>query len=294
MDIKILQYFLAVAREESITRAAERLHMTQPPLSRQLKDLEEELGKQLFIRGNRKITLTEDGFILRKRAEEIVELLEKTKSELSVSSENISGDIYIGGAETEGIRFISKIIVSIQKKYPHICIHINSGHAEDTAERIDNGIFDFGIFIEPADMSKYDFLRLPYTDIWGLLVRKDNPLSKKNFISPEDLLNIPIIISNQAMVRNEIAGWLGSGYEKLDIKATYNLLFNASIMVEEGIGNALCLDRIIKTEKSDTLAFIPLKPKMEVGVMIAWKKYQVFSKASSVFINELQNNYNKQ
>ncbi len=181
----------------------------------------------------------------------------------------------------------------MQKKYPHICIHINSGHAEDITEKIDNGIFDFGIFIEPADMSKYDFLRLPYTDIWGLLVRKDNPLSKKNFISPEDLLNIPIIISNQAMVRNEIAGWLGSGYEKLDIKATYNLLFNASIMVEEGIGNALCLDRIIKTEKSDTLSFIPLKPKMEVGVMIAWKKYQVFSKASSVFINELQNNYNK-
>ncbi len=293
MDIKTLQYFLAVASEESITKAAERLHMTQPPLSRQLKDLEEELGKQLFIRGNRKTTLTEDGFILRKRAEEIVELIEKAKAELSISSENISGDIYIGGAETEGIRFISKIIFSMQNKYPHICIHINSGHAEDITEKIDNGIFDFGIFIEPADMSKYDFLRLPYTDIWGLLVRKDNPLSKKNFISPEDLLNIPIIISNQAMVRNEIAGWLGSGYEKLDIKATYNLLFNASIMVEEGIGNALCLDRIIKTEKSDTLSFIPLKPKMEVGVMIAWKKYQVFSKASSVFINELQNNYNK-
>lgn len=292
MDIKTLQYFLAVAREESITKAAERLHMTQPPLSKQLKELEEELGKQLFIRGNRKTTLTEDGFILRKRAEEIVELMEKAKAELSISSENISGDIYIGGAETEGIRFISKIIVSMQKKYPHIRIHINSGHAEDITERIDNGIFDFGIFIEPADMSKYDFLRLPYNDIWGLLVRKDNPLSKKNFISPEDLLNIPIIISNQAMVRNEIAGWLGSGYEKLDIKATYNLLFNASIMVEEGIGNALCLDRIIKTEKSDTLSFIPLKPKMEVGVIIAWKKHQFFSKVSSIFINELQNNYN--
>ena len=288
MDIKVLQYFLAVAREESITKAAEFLHMTQPPLSRQLKDLEDELGKQLLIRGNRKITLTDEGIILRKRAEEIVELFEKTKAEISTSDENISGDIYIGGGETEGIRLIARTIRNLQKDYPDIRFRIFSGNAEDVTEKLDKGLLDFGVFIEPADMSKYDFIKLPDTDVWGLLMRKDSPLASHKTIKPNDLSDLPIICSNQVMVKNEISGWLGGEYEKLNIVATYNLLYNASLMVEENVGYALCLDKIIKTSGDSPLCFRPLEPKLEVGLYIAWKKYQVFSKAAEKFLERLQ------
>lgn len=291
MDIRTLQYFLAVAREESISGAAEFLHMTQPPLSRQLKELETELGKQLFIRGNRKITLTEDGMILRKRAEEIVSLMEKTKTELTASGENINGDIYIGCAETEGIRLIAKIIRSLQQQHEHIRFHLFSAQAEDVAERIDNGLLDFGIFIEPADLSKYDFIKLPSTDIWGLLMRKDNPLVNKPTVTPRDLFTIPLLLSNQEMVKNEISGWLGGDFNKLNIVATYNLLYNASLMVEEGVGSALCLDRIIKTTESSPLCFRPLEPKLEVGLNIVWKKYQIFPKAAAKFLEYLQKEY---
>lgn len=288
MDIRVLQYFLAVAREESITAAAETLHMTQPPLSRQLKDLEDELGKQLLIRGSRKVTLTEDGLLLRKRAEEMIELMEKTKAEISSSDETINGDVYIGASETDGVRLVAQAIEEIQKEHPQIHFHFYSGHAEDITDRLDRGLLDFGVFIEPADMGKYDFIRLPATDIWGLLMRKDSPLAKKEFITADDLRGISIIISNQAMVRNEMAGWAGSVYEKLNIVASYNLLYNASLLVEERVGYALCLDKIIKTSSDDPLCFRPLEPKLEVSLCFGWKKYQVFSKAAQAFLNKLQ------
>lgn len=245
MDIRVLQYFLAVARESSITRAAESLNMTQPPLSRQLKELEEELGKQLLIRGNRKVTLTEEGMILRKRAEEMVALMEKTKSEIISSGENISGEIYIGGGETEGIRLIAKVAEKIQKKHPNITYHLFSGNADDVTERLDQGLLDFGILIEPADIKKYDFIKLPTRDRWGLLMRRDHPLAMKQGIKPEDLHGIPLIASRQSLAHNELSGWLGKQYESLHIVTTYNLLYNASLMVEENVGCALCLDHII-------------------------------------------------
>lgn len=288
MDIKILQYFLAVAREENITRAAEFLHMTQPPLSRQLKDLEDELGKKLFIRGNRKIVLTDEGIILRKRAEEIVELYEKTKAEISTLDENVRGDVFIGGGETEGMRLMAKVIKNLQKDYPHIRFRIFSGNAEDVKEKLDKGLLDFGVFIEPADMSKYNFIKLPDTDVWGLLMRKDSPLACHKTIKPNDLRDLPIICSNQSMVKNEISGWSGGEYEKLNIVATYNLLYNASLMVEENVGYALCLDKIIKTSGDSPLCFIPLEPKLEVGLSIAWKKHQLFSKVAKKFLERLQ------
>lgn len=288
MDIRVLQYFLAVAREESITAAAEILHMTQPPLSRQLKDLEEELGKQLFIRGNRKVTLTEEGLLLRKRAEEMLELMEKTKSEIRTANDNITGDIYIGASETDGVRIIARTIEKLQKIHPGICFHIYSGHAEDITDRLDRGLLDFGIFIEPADMEKYEFIKLPATDIWGILMRKDSPLAAKETIKFQDLQDLPIIISNQAMVKNEIAGWSGGEFGKLNIVASYNLLYNASLMVEEHVGYALGLDKIIKTSHDDPLCFRPLEPRLEVGINVGWKKYQIFTKAAQAFINHLQ------
>ncbi len=288
MDIRVLQYFLAVAREASITKAAQSLNMTQPPLSRQLKELEEELGKQLFIRGNRRVTLTEEGMILRKRAEEMVELMEKTKAEVSSSGENISGEIYIGGGETEGIRLIAKAAEKIHRKHPGISYHLFSGNADDVTERLDRGLLDFGILIEPADIKKYDFIRLPTKDRWGLLMRRDHPLAEKSGIQPEDLQGLPLIASRQSLAHNELSGWLGKQYESLQIVTTYNLLYNASLMVEENVGCALCLDHIIPEYENSPLCFRPLEPQIEVGLDIVWKKYQVFTKPATLFLNTLQ------
>ena len=288
MDIRVLQYFLAVAREASITKAAQSLNMTQPPLSRQLKELEEELGKQLFIRGNRRVTLTEEGMILRKRAEEMVELMEKTKVEVSSSGENISGELYIGGGETEGIRLIAKAAEKIQRKHPGISYHLFSGNADDVTERLDRGLLDFGILIEPADIKKYDFIRLPTKDRWGLLMRHDHPLAEKSGIQPEDLQGLPLIASRQSLAHNELSGWLGKQYGSLQIVTTYNLLYNASLMVEEKVGCALCLDHIIPEYENSPLCFRPLEPQIEVGLDIVWKKYQVFTKPATLFLNTLQ------
>lgn len=288
MDIRVLQYFLAVAREASITKAAESLNMTQPPLSRQLKELEGELGKQLLIRGNRRVTLTEEGMILRKRAEEMVELMEKTKAEVSSSGENIGGEIYIGGGETKGIRLIAKVAEKIQRKHPDISYHLFSGNADDVTERLDRGLLDFGILIEPADIKKYDFIRLPTKDRWGLLMRKDYPLAEKTTIQPEDLQGLPLIASRQSLAHNELSGWLGKQYDSLHIVTTYNLLYNASLMVEENVGCALCLDHIIPEYENSPLCFRPLQPQIEVGLDIVWKKYQVFTKPATLFLNTLQ------
>jgi len=288
MDIRVMQYFITIAREGNFSAAAEALHMTQPPLSRTIKELEDELGKKLLIRGNRKITLTDEGIILRKRAEEIIELMEKTKSDISSSNKDISGDIHIGGAETDGMKFIAKIIKKLHAEYPDIHFHFFSGHAEEIAEKLDNGLFDFGIFIEPADLRNYDFIKLPVTDIWGLLMRKDDSLAKNKTIKPSDLKNLPLIISNQAMVENEISGWSGKKYNKLNIIATYNLLYNATLMAEENIGYVVCIDKIAKTNPYDILCFRPFEPELRVGINIGWKKNQIFSKAAEKFISKLQ------
>lgn len=288
MDIRSLQYFLAVAREESITRAAEVLHMTQPPLSRQLKDLEEDLGKQLFIRGKRKITLTEEGQMLRKRAEEIVQLMEITESEIRLSNKDIAGDIRIGCPETESMRPLIQVMKQMQMTHPKIRFHITSSHSDVILERLDRGLLDFGVFLEPANMSKYDFIRMPATDTWGVLMRKDAPLARKTAITIEDLKNEPLIVSNQDLIENEFSGWSKGGYEQLNIIATYNLLFNASLMVEEGMGYVICLDEIIPTTQDRPLCFRPLEPELKVGISIGWKKYQMLSKACEIFLTALQ------
>lgn len=290
MDIRILRYFLAVAREESISGAAEALHLTQPTLSRQLMDLEEELGVKLLNRGkkNRHITLTEEGMLLRRRAEEIVALADKTIAEFDTAQEIISGDVYIGGGETNAMRLIAKVGKKLQEKYPLIRYHLYSGNADDVAERLDKGLLDFGLFIEPANMERYNYLRLPDTDTWGLLMRKDSPLSAKESIQAEDLENIPLIVSRQSMVRNELSGWRGGDFDKLNIVATYNLIYNASLMVDEGFGCALCLDRLVFSADNNNFCFRPLEPKLEAHMSIAWKKYQVFSKAAEKFLEALQ------
>lgn len=288
MDIRVLQYFLTVAREESITKAAETLRMTQPPLSRQLKDLEEELGKQLLIRGSKKVTLTEDGMLLRKRAEEMVELMEKTKAELASSSENISGEIYIGGGETDTVSFLAQAAHDLQKEHPLIRYHIYSGDAGHVTERLDKGLIDFGLLVEPVNITKYDYIRLPVKDTWGVLMHKDSPLAKKDNIRAEDLQDKPLIVSHQTYTGSEMSAWLKTDISKLNIVATYDLIYNASHFVKKGLGYAVALDKLVNTGGDSNLCFKPLYPTLEAGLCIVWKKFQIFSRASDLFLRQLK------
>lgn len=295
MELRVLRYFLAVAREGSITAAADLLHVTQPTLSRQLKDLEQELGKKLFIRSSHSIILTDEGLILRQRAEEIVNMVSKLEAEFNSMEDTVSGDVYIGGGETEAMKQIARVVKDLQLKYPNIRYHLYSGNEEDVTDRLDKGLLDFGILIQPADLSKYNYINIPDKDVWGVIMRKDSPLAVKATIQSSDLLNVPLICSRQAIQqsysKNDFADWFGEDFEKLNVITTYNLAYNAAIMVEEGIGYAITLDKIVNTSSDSNLCFRPLDPKLESGLNIVWKKHHVFSTAASVFLQDIQTKF---
>ena len=253
-----------------------------------MQNLEKEVGQRLFIRGTRKITLTEAGRLLYKRAEEIIELYNKTETELNKPITDIGGDIYIGGGESYVMGLIAKAAHEVQKDYPNVKFHLFSGDMVAVSEKLDKGLIDFGIFIEPADLSKYDYLRLPLTDTWGVLMRKDSPLAEKKYITPEDLRDEPLIRSKHSLGKSIISDWFKKSADELNIVATYNLLYNASILVEEGIGYAVGLDKIINTSGDSNLCFVPFYPKLESRLDIAWKKYQVFTKGAEIFLKKLQ------
>lgn len=288
MELRVLQYFLAVARESSISGAAEFLHLSQPTLSRQLKELEEELGKQLFIRGNRRITLTEEGMILRKRAEEVIELIQKAEDEIAASDDMIAGDIVIGAGETDGNRFLIKAMNAMQQDHPLVHFHIISGDKAMITEAIDRGSIDFGIVFGNTDFAKYDSIPVPYEDTWGVLMRRDAPLAEKNVITAEDLMDKPLIISRQAFQTLEFKNFFHCEQEKLNIAATYSLLFNGSLMVEEGLGYAICFDKLVNVSGNSNLCFRSLEPKIKNHMSIIWKKYQIFSKPTQKFLQKLQ------
>ncbi|MGI6008322.1 MAG: LysR family transcriptional regulator [Ruminococcus sp.] len=290
MELRVLHYFLSVAREQSISAAAKALHLSQPTLSTQLKALEDELGKQLLIRGtkgSRKVVLTEEGMILRKRAEEILSLVQRTEDEISCSDEVIVGDIYIGAGETDTVRFISRTAREMQKKYPDIHFHISSGNAEYVLEQLDKGLIDFGLLFQDIDFQKYESLYLPFKDSWGVLMRRDSPLAGKATIIPEDLWDKPLITSQQRGDDQYLSRWMKKEFTNLNIVATYNLVFNASLLVDEGLGYALCFDKLINTRGSN-LCFRPLSPSVEAPAYFIWKKYQVFSKAAGKFLEQLK------
>lgn len=289
MELRVLRYFLAVAREENITAAAESLHVTQPTLSKQLMDLEYELGKKLFERGKRKITLTEEGIFLRKRAQEIIDLSDKTEATLKSSAQTISGDVFIGCGETQGMREIIKVMKKVNCDFPEIRYNLYSGNDEDVSERLDSGLVDFGLFVGNTHLDKYDYKKLPVADVWGLLLRNDNPLAKKKTIKPSDLDGVPILCSRQALTHNELSGWLGKDFKKLKIVSTHNLVYNASLMVEEGFGAALSIKGLINTADSN-LVFRPFRPMIKADLIFAWKKYQVFSKPAEIFLKYIQEN----
>lgn len=293
MEIRLLRYFIAVANHQSISAAAKYLHISQPTLSRQLSDFEQELGTPLFIRGNRKITLTSEGLFLLTKAKEIVELVDKTEANFNQTTEIISGEIYIGGGETDAMRFIAQTLKDIRQDHPTVQFHLYSGNADDITEKLDNGLLDFGIVIEPTDKQKYDYMQLPATDTWGVLMRKDSPLAKQDFIQPVDLIDKPLLISRQTTVDNELTGWLGQDIKNLHITGTYNLLFNAALMVEENIGYALCLDKLINTSGNSVLCFKPFKPRLKANLNIIWKKHQVFTQAAVLFLEQIRHNIEK-
>ncbi|MFC0469294.1 LysR family transcriptional regulator [Halalkalibacter kiskunsagensis] len=295
MELRVLRYFLTIAREGSITAAADFLHLTQPTLSRQVKELEQDLGKKLFIRSSHSIILTEEGMLFRKRAEEILDMVDKLEAEFSSMEETIGGDVYIGGGETEAMRQIARVVKDLQLSYPNIRYHLYSGNEDDVTERLDKGLLDFGILIQPADLSKYHYIDIPAKDVWGVIMRKDSPLAFKDTIQAVDLLNVPLICSRQPMKKtfskNEFTDWFGEDFDKLNVVTTYNLAYNAAIMVEEGIGYAITLDKIVNTSSDSNLCFRPLKPRLEAGLNIVWRKHQVFSAAADMFLKEIQSKF---
>lgn len=289
MEIRVLKYFLAVAREENITKAAEYLHITQPTLSRQLMQLEEELNTILFVRGKSRITLTDEGMLLRRRAEEIVDLANKTEKEFLEQNDLVTGEIFIGGGETYAMHALANVIKEFQSEFPQVTYNLHSANADDIKERIDKGLIDIGVLTEPVDIEKYEFVRLPNKEVWGVLVPKDSALAQKDVITPRDLSSLPILITKRAIVQNEIANWFGKYYDTLNIIATYNLIYNAAVMVEEGIGYVITLDKLVNTNEDTKLTFIPLSPRLETGTVVVWKKHQIFSPATAKFIEKIKN-----
>ncbi len=286
MELRVLNYFLMTAREENITKAAKLLHITQPTLSRQLMQLEEELGVTLFERGKHSITLTEDGKLLERRAQEILELAEKTKEEFLQKESSLTGELSVGSGELRSSRFLAQLLASFQKEHPLVRYEIYSGNSDNIKERIEQGTLDLGILVEPVDMSKYEFLRLPEKETWGILVREDSKLAEKEKVTPEDLEDVPLIMTRRAMLQNEIFHWFGSLAEEIEIVAGGNLWYNMVAMVEGGLGVGLSIDLNCKYEN---VTFIPLSPGMESRTVLAWKKAQAFSPVTKAFIRHARN-----
>ncbi len=282
MELRVLQYFLAVAREENITKAAALLHITQPTLSRQLMQMEDELDVKLFRRGKHNILLTEDGMLLRRRAQEIVDLAEKTARELKHEEEAVSGEISIGCGETQNMKPLSEMMASFQQKYPDVNFNIYTAIADDVKERLENGILDMGLLLEPVEISRYHYVKMPLKEKWHVLMRRDSQLAGKQRVMPQDLAGIPLIIAKRQSVRNVLENWFGYGKEKLHVVSTCNIShYNQSVMVESGIGMALVMEFSCN---QDTLCLRPLEPSLESGCVLVWKKNQALSPAMLRFI----------
>ena len=287
MEIRVLRYFLEVAREGSVTHAAERLHISQPTLSKQLKDLEGELGKKLFVRSSFSVRLTDEGMLLRKRAEDILDMVDKTEKEFKSLGELTGGDIRVGCAESDGIKHLARCIKTLQEQYPRIRLHVYSGNTEDLSERLDRGLLDFAVIAQAVDLSKYNYLEMPTSDTWGVVMRKDSPLAQKEAVQMEDLLHLPLICSRQG-ITEDFPKWFGERVDSLNIVATFNLAYNAGVLAREGLGYVLTFDKLINVGVNSELCFRPLMPALETKMYVVWKKYQVFTRAAEVFLGQFQ------
>ncbi|MCM1316258.1 MAG: LysR family transcriptional regulator [Prevotella sp.] len=287
MEIRVLRYFIEIAREENMTRASENLHISQPSLSKEMKKLEDELGKKLFRRGSACMKLTDEGMLLRKRAEDILEMTDKTIAEFHSLDEINGGDIYIGCAESWQIRYLAQAIRNFKMKYPLLRYHLSSGNTEQVAEKLDKGLIDFAIIAEPPDLSKYNYIELPNADKWGVVMKKDSPLAEKKTIKVEDLIGLPLLCSAQAM-KVDIPRWCGEKADELNFSGTLNLFYNGSVFVKEGLGYMLTFDKLADTGADSEICFRPLEPLLETKIFIIWKKYQVFTPVAELFMQELR------
>ena len=289
MDLRILRYFLAVAEEGNITRAAERLHVSQPALSTQLAALEDELGHKLLERSARGIALTEKGIALKQRADDLVDLAERVEAEIKASdADEIVGTVSIGAGETPAFRFVARAADELHRKNPKLCFSVSSGNGEDIVAHLREGTFDLGVLVGPGRYDGFDYLTLPYTHHWGLAVRKDSPLAAKKSISAKDARGIPLICSRQGMVKEFLAGWFGCPFGKLDVVATYNLIYNAAVFVEAGLGAAICIDGMIPQEFATRVVFRPFAPALISDVYLAWRKNVALSPAASTLVDALR------
>ncbi|MCR5536065.1 MAG: LysR family transcriptional regulator [Succinivibrio sp.] len=288
MDLRVLRYFMAVVREENIVRAAQTMHVTQPTLSRQLHELEDELGGELFIRGHRgcALVLTQRGLKLKKRAAELLDLAGRTKEEVSGCNDAIRGKLVIGCGESELMRQVGRVIRTLRERHGQVSFRLVSADAESVMESLDRGIIDFGIFIGTVDLNRYEYLKLSYEDSWGLLVNTETFTDTKDGITAADLLNIPLLTSSQQRIPQMFEPWLGYSFSKLNIVGEYNLVHNASILCEEGIACVLTLDRLVNTQGRH-LRFIPLQPALTSNTYIAWKKYNYLNPLQSLFVEEI-------
>lgn len=282
MEIRLLKYFLMTAREENITRAAQLLHVTQPTLSRQLMQLEEELGVQLFHRSNHSIILTEDGMLLKQRAQELIDLADKTVREFSQREEILNGEIAVGSGELRSMGLLSELLAGFHQKHPQVCYEIYSGNADNIKERLEQGTLDLGLLLEPVEIARYEFVRMPVRESWGVLVRKDSELAGKPYVRPEDLIRFPLLFTKRELPRRELLNWFGDDSDQMNVVSAYNLIYNAAMMVKNGIGIALCVE--LESSFKD-LCFVPLSPSLEFYSVLAWKKNKVHSPAAAAFIS---------
>ncbi len=290
MEIRVLRYFLEIAMENNMSRAAATLHVSQPTLSKQMKELEFELGKKLFRRGSTSVTLTDEGMLLRKRAEDILAMVDKTAEEFRELDNITGGEVHIGCAESYLIKHLAQTIKDFKEKYPLFRYHLTSGNTEQVAERLDRGLIDFAVIAEPPNLERYNYIEIPGTDIWGLVIRKEHPLSDKVEISFDDLIGLDLICSEQGM-KFDISRWCGEKTDQLKISGTFNLCYNGGVFVEEGLGCMLTFDRLMNTGDDSDLCFRPLFPRLETKMYIIWKKYQVFTPIAELLLDELKKNF---
>ncbi len=287
IETRLLQYFLTVAQELNITKAAESLFITQPTLSKQMMELEQQLGKQLFIRGKRKLTLTEEGEYLRDRAKEILELLNNTEAAFHTDEQTLRGHIAIGCGETVAMDQIAKTLARFHNRYPDVRFHTHSGDADMILERLDKGLVDMGLLLGPIRQEKYDYMNLHTKDVYGLLMPIDCDLARQETVNIDQLKSLPMIIAEQTFSGHQDLEWFGTDHSVLNVVATYNLIYNATFLVEHGIGYALCLDRLVNTQGRN-LTFRPIIPELSIDLYIVTKKYQRFSPAVKAFLEELK------
>lgn len=288
MEIRVLRYFLAVVREEGINRAAEVLHITQPTLSRQLSQLEEEVGVKLFHRGAKKITLTNEGILLRRRAEEILSLVDRTERELIEQDEFVEGRIVIGCGELAAVQVLPEIIESFREKYPLVTYDIFTGNADLVKEQMEKGLIDIGVLLEPIDMEKFDFIRLTGKERWVVLMRPDHPLAEKEAVSAKDLEGLSLILPRRSNVQNELSNWFGDSLKKAQVLFTSNLSTNGAIMVEKGLACSLVIEGSVPFWDKEKIAYRPLSPELTANSVLAWKKQQPFSLAATKFIEHMK------